>query len=258
MTNPLNIFLIAVLGACIGSLLNMVIYRLPRMIKEEHIGGFSLWLPRSHCPQCHSILAWYDNIPLLSWLMLHGHCRYCTQPISWRYPLTELSCTVLYLLLAMLLPSGTVLLAAWLLTAFLLALSLIDIKHLLLPDALTLPLLWLGILLQMFHWLAHLSLQQSVIGAMSGYLVLWLIARGYQRLRRQEALGMGDAKLLAAMGTWLGWQELPLLLLLASAGSIIWILLSYLIFRRSLTQPFPFGPGLAVAGWVLFVHGNLV
>ncbi|MFG1173751.1 prepilin peptidase [Erwiniaceae bacterium CAU 1747] len=249
-------FFAALLGICFGSLLNMVICRLPRMIKRQAEAGYNLWQPRSHCPHCGHVLACYDNIPLLSWLILRGNCRFCSHAISYRYPLVELSSMLLCMLMAALLPTGGTLIAAWTLVWLLLALALIDIEHQLLPDLLTIPLLWLGMLFQILHWLPHISLPQSVIGALSGYLMLWLLAQGYRWLRGKDALGMGDAKLLAALGAWLGWQALPLLLLLASGSSLIWLCTSHLLYRRPLTTPFPFGPGLASAGLILFIIGN--
>lgn len=248
--------LLALNGACAGSLMNMVVWRLPRRVLQLEAPGYGLWLPRSHCPRCRTTIAWYDNLPLLSWLRLRGRCRHCAQPIAWRYPLTEVACVLISLLLALLLPPDGRLLAALLLAWFLLALALIDRDHQLLPDALTLPLLWLGFGCQIAGWLPQLSLQQSVSGAMAGYLSLWLLATGYRLLRGKEALGMGDAKLLAALGAWLGWQPLPQLLLLASASGIVWLVASRLFSGRSLAAPFPFGPCLATAGGLLFLFEN--
>lgn len=257
MANLVSLFCIAVAGLCAGSLINMVTWRLPRMINSAETPDFSLWLPRSHCPRCRHTLAWFDNIPLLSWMMLRGHCRNCQCSIPVRYPLTELVSMLLGLALGFLISPGGTLLAAWLLSWILLALVLIDARYQLLPDMLTLPLLWLGLLFQLCGWLPQVSLEQSVAGAVSGYVTLWMLAHGYRLLRGKEALGMGDAKLLAALGVWLGWHSLPLLLLLASGGSIIWLCLCHLIFQRSLTAPFPFGPGLATAGLLMFIAENM-
>ena len=257
MAHITSLFCIALAGLCAGSLINMVTWRLPHMINAVETPGFSLWLPRSHCPLCRHTLAWFDNIPLLSWVMLRGHCRYCQCSIALRYPLTELLSMLLCLALAFLITPGETLLAAWLLGWMLLALLLIDAEFQLLPDLLTLPLLWLGLLFQLCGWLPQVSLEQSVTGAVSGYITLWLLARGYRVLRGTEALGMGDAKLLAALGAWLGWQPLPLVLLLASGGSILWLCFSHLVFRRSLSAPLPFGPGLAIAGLLMFTAANL-
>lgn len=255
MDHSALLFFAVLLGICFGSLLNVVIYRLPHMIKRQE-DGYNLWLPRSHCPQCTHPLVCFDTIPLFSWLILRGRCRYCSHAISCRYPLVELSCMLLWVMMATLLPPGGTLIASWILIWLLLALALIDIEHQLLPDLLTLSLLWLGMLFQIIHWLPQISLQQSVIGALAGYLVLWLLAYGYRLLRGKEALGLGDAKLLAALGAWLGWQTLPLLLLLASLSSLIWLCTSRLLTRRSLSAPFPFGPGLAAAGLILFITQN--
>lgn len=253
----INLVFISLAGIFVGSLLNVVIYRLPKTILEPETSGLNLWLPRSHCPQCRHTLAWYDNIPLLSWLMLHGRCRYCKKMISLCYPLTELGSMLLCLLLAFFIPSGNTLLAAWLLGWILLALTVIDVKYRLLPDLLTLTLLWLGLFFQLCGWLPHVSLQQSVSGAVVGYLLLWLLASLYRILRGNEGLGGGDAKLLAALGAWLGWQALPLLLLLASGGSLIWFGFNQLISRRAPADHLPFGPGLATAGLLLFIDTNL-
>lgn len=247
---------VALLGACAGSLITMLVWRLPRIILQQEGLAFSLWLPRSHCPRCRTTIAWYDNLPLLSWLLLRGRCRHCRQKIAGRYPLTELACVLLSLLMVLLFPVGALLAAALLFSWLLLALALIDSDHQLLPDALTLPLLWLGLLCQLNHWLPYTSLEQGVTGAMAGYLSLWLLATGFRLLRGKEALGMGDAKLLAALGAWLGWQPLPLLLLLASAGGILWLCSARLLTRRALNAPFPFGPWLALAGGVLFISEN--
>ncbi|QUG77126.1 prepilin peptidase [Erwinia sp. E602] len=248
--------LIALLGACAGSLMNMVVWRLPRIVLQQEGPEFSLWLPPSHCPRCRSPLAWYDNLPLLSWLWLRGRGRCCGQQIGLRYLLTEMACVLLSLLMAWIFPADGQLAAALLLSWFLLALSLIDRDHQLLPDALTLPLLWLGIVCQLAGWLPDITLEQSVTGAMAGYLSLWLLATGYRLLRGKEALGMGDAKLLAALGAWLGWQPLPLLLLLASASGIVWLAAGRVLTGRSLAAPFPFGPSLASAGGLLFIAEN--
>ncbi|ADP10020.1 Type IV-A prepilin peptidase PilD [Erwinia sp. Ejp617] len=248
--------LLALLGAATGSLLNVVTWRLPLMIGGGAQPGFNLWLPASHCPQCKTTVRWHDNIPLLSWLLLKGRCRHCCQPVSRRYPLTEFGTLLLTLALGWLFPPGGLLLAVLLFSWLLLALVLIDAEHQLLPDALTLPLLWLGLSVNLLEWLPHLTLAAAVSGAIAGYLSLALLAQGYRLLSGKDALGLGDAKLLAALGAWLGWQPLPLLLLLASVSGIIWVLLGRLLFRRSLNAPLPFGPFLAAAGLLLLISAN--
>lgn len=248
--------LLALLGAATGSLLNVVTWRLPLMIAADALPGFNLWLPASHCPQCKTPVRWHDNIPLLSWLLLKGRCRHCRQPISRRYPLTEFATLLLTLTLGCLFPPGTLLLALLMFSWLLLALVLIDAEHQLLPDALTLPLLWLGLLVNLLEWLPHLTLAAAVTGAIAGYLTLALLAQGYRLLSGKDALGLGDAKLLAALGAWLGWQPLPLLLLLASVSGIVWVLVARLLFRRSLNAPLSFGPFLAAAGLMLLISAN--
>lgn len=258
MNDAVLVFFSALSGVCFGSLLNVIAYRLPRMIKGQEEDGYTLWLPRSHCPDCSHPLACYDNIPLFSWMILRGRCRYCSHAISYRYPLVELGSMLLCMMMAALFPTGGILIASWTLALLLLALVLIDIEHQLLPDMLTLTLLWLGMLFQILHWLPHVSLQQSVTGALSGYLLLWCIAHSYRLIRGKEGLGLGDAKLLAALGAWLGWPLLPMLLLLAAGSSLIWLCARSLIFGRSLSTPVPFGPGLAAAGLILFITENTV
>lgn len=248
--------LLALLGAATGSLLNVVTWRLPLMIGGDARPGFNLWLPASHCPQCQTTVRWHDNIPLLSWLLLRGRCRHCRLRISYRYPLTELATLLLTLALGWLFPPGILLLAVLLFSWLLLALVLIDAEHQLLPDALTMPLLWIGLAANLLGWLPHPGLAAAVTGAIAGYLTLALLTHGYRLLSGKDALGLGDAKLLAALGAWLGWQQLPVLLLLASISGITWVLLAHLLFRRSFNTPLPFGPFLSAAGLILLICAN--
>jgi len=248
--------LLAALGLTVGSLLNVVCWRLPLMITAQAPAGFNLWLPASHCPQCQTPLKWRDNIPLISWLRLQGRCRHCRQRIAVRYPLMEGVTLLLTLAVSAIFPCGPLLLAALLLSWLLLPLMVIDAEHQLLPDLLTLGLLWLGLLANLLAWLPAVTLHASVAGAITGYGVLALLAHGWYWLRGKEALGLGDAKLLAALGAWLGWQRLPELLLLASIGGIGWALMARLLWRRPLSAALPFGPFLAVAGWLLWLSGN--
>ncbi|MTD27379.1 prepilin peptidase [Erwinia sorbitola] len=251
--NGYYFFLLALLGISVGSLLNVVTYRLPLMISNNALPAFNLWLPASHCTQCKKSVRWYDNLPLLSWWILKGRCRYCHLRISCRYPLTELSSLLLTLLCALLFPPGKLLLVLLPFSWLLLALILIDADCQLLPDILTLPLLWLGLLANTVGWLPQLPLPEAVTGAMLGYCGLALLSHGYRALTGKNALGLGDAKLLAALGAWLGWQLIPQLLLAASLGGICWVILGRLLYRRSISAPLAFGPFLAVAGWVLMV-----
>ncbi|MEB5836741.1 prepilin peptidase [Pantoea dispersa] len=240
------------LALCVGSFLNVVIYRLPQQVMNPQ-PGIPLLLPRSHCPHCQTTLRASDMLPLLSWLLLRGRCRYCHHPVSLRYPLTELLTAAISLALAWLLPPDSRLPAALLLAWILLALTLIDIEHLLMPDALTLSLLWLGLLFKALYWLPG-TLNDAVFGAIAGYSTLWLMGELYQLINKRPGLGGGDAKLLAALGAWLGWALLPFVLLLACTGAILFVLLARLGWQRELYHVLPFGPWLALAGISLFIH----
>ena len=235
------------LGLLTGSLMNIVVYRLPRMIMEEN-AGLSLWWPGSHCTTCQHSLAWYDNVPLFSWLSLKGRCRYCHAAISWRYPATELFTMLGFAAIAVAFPPG---LPAFGLACFFwfgYALSLIDLKTMLLPDMLTLPLLWLGLL---YHSLSNtLPLPDVIYGAVAGYLSLWAVYHIFRLLTRREGLGYGDFKLLAACGAWCGWQSLPLILVIASLTGIV-LTLCHTRHAGIHQQPVPFGPPLAIAGFIL-------
>ncbi|HDT4958110.1 TPA: prepilin peptidase [Enterobacter kobei] len=235
----------------VGSFLNVVIYRLPQNILHPEV-PLTLALPRSHCPYCKTPLRLRDNLPLIGWLRLRGRCFHCQHPISVRYPATELLTLVCSALLAIFLPWDLTLGAALLLCWMLLALVLIDLEHQLLPDTLTLPLLWAGLLAKVSGILPG-SLDDAILGAAAGYLTLWLLATLYRHWRGIDALGMGDAKLLAAFGAWLGWQALPTLLLLAAAGGIVVTVAAHLLQGRDLHQPVPFGPFLSLAGAGLFI-----
>jgi general secretion pathway protein O/leader peptidase (prepilin peptidase)/N-methyltransferase len=249
---PVSLWLwLTALGLCIGSLLNVVVYRLPLMLQQAEKVSFNLWWPRSHCPHCQATLRWHDNIPLLGWLLQRGRCRHCHHYISRRYPLIELATLAITLISAALFPFGIPLLAALLLGWILLALTLIDYDHQLLPDSLTLPLLWLGLLYHVVED-SHF-LPEAVMGAVAGYLILWLLYWGFRLLSGREALGYGDFKLLAALGAWLGWADLPVLLLTASACGIVITLLAKALRQRPLNAALPFGPLLALTGWGLFL-----
>lgn len=240
------------LGLSVGSFINVVVWRLPvRLLRPDT--GLTLLLPPSHCPRCLKSLCWHDNIPLLSWLLLRGKCRNCHQPISIIYPLIELLMAVISLVLSKFLPDVPLLLATIFFCGSLLALSLIDIRHYLLPDAVTLPLLWCGLLLHCFTILPGL-LMDAVLGVVIGYVSLALLAYGYHWLRHQHALGMGDAKLLAAIAAWSGWEALPIVLIIASGSGILFALISKILWQRNIMQRIAFGPWLSLAGISLFIH----
>ncbi|WP_323939015.1 prepilin peptidase [Aeromonas hydrophila] len=264
--------LVFLFSLMIGSFLNVVIHRLPIMLEREwqaeYLGYFNpetlpqqeerynLMVPRSACPHCGHAITAMENIPLLSWLWLKGRCRACQAPISARYPLVELLTALLSLVVAATFPPGWGLLAALLLTWVLVALTFIDLDKMLLPDQLTLPLLWSGLLLNLTGGFAPLA--DAVIGAMAGYLVLWSLYWAFKLLTGKEGMGYGDFKLLAALGAWLGWQALPIVLLLSSlVGAFIGIGL-ILLRNHHQNKPIPFGPYLAIAGWIALLWGDTI
>lgn len=259
--------LIFVLGLCIGSFLNVVIYRLPVMMQRQwdneccnlnnqaskHTDKFNLATPASRCPHCgHKIRAW-ENIPVLSWLLLlKGKCSNCKAPISLRYPLVELATGILSLIIFMVFGPTFKMLTALVLTWSLIALTMIDFDTQLLPDDITLPLVWLGLLVNINGlWI---PLEQAVIGAMCGYLSLWSIYWLFKLVTGKEGMGYGDFKLLAAFGAWIGPSQLPLIILLSSVvGAVIGG--AYAIIRKQ-SAPFAFGPYLAIAGLIAVFGGS--
>ena len=256
----LFIALAALCGLMVGSFLNVVIHRLPQMMERawrrdcEELQGrtpaaserYNLVVPRSSCPHCqHRIAAW-ENLPVLSYLLLRGKCSACKAPISVRYPLVELVTSVLTGLIAWQFGYSAAALAAALFTFALIALACIDFDTQLLPDSITLPLLWLGLLFNFNH--GFTDLQTAVAGAMAGYLCLWSVYWLFKLVTGKEGMGYGDFKLLAAIGAWFGWQLLPAVILLSSLlGSIIGIGLIVLA-KRGRNLPMPFGPYLALGG----------
>jgi leader peptidase (prepilin peptidase) / N-methyltransferase len=258
----------AVIGLLVGSFLNVVIHRLPAMMQREadnylaqetgqplpHQQRYDFIRPRSACPHCTTTLAGIHNVPLLSYLLLRGRCAYCQAPISRRYPAVELTSALLSVILIQHFGFSQTGLAALVLLYFLIALSFIDADTQLLPDSLTLPLLWLGLLVNLQGLFVPLS--DAVTGAMSGYLFLWAIYWAFRLITGKEGIGYGDFKLMAALGAWLGWQLLPLILLLASCfGAIAGVSLVLLKKRRS-NQSLPFGPYLALAGILALLTGS--
>ncbi|HYB64061.1 MAG TPA: A24 family peptidase [Steroidobacteraceae bacterium] len=270
-----------VLGLAVGSFLNVVIYRLPLMLDREwraqcaELAGhdphastvaagprerFNLIVPRSACPACKAPITALQNIPLLSWLLLRGRCARCGAPISVRYPLVELLTGILSAWVAARFGFGFTALAALVLTWFLVALTFIDIDHQLLPDSLTLPLLWLGLALSLWGPQGNAPLpvdvRSSLIGAVAGYLSLWSVYHLFRLVTGKEGMGYGDFKLLAALGAWLGWQMLlPVILIASVFGAVVGIAM-LAIRRRSRATPIAFGPFLAVAGWLMMMFGH--
>lgn len=259
-------------GLLVGSFLNVVIHRLPIMLQREwetearaildvpaegEPGTFNLVKPDSRCPQCGHAIRWYENIPVLSWLALRGKCSACRARISVRYPVIELVSGLLAALIAMHIGFGTALLPTLLLGWSLLTLTMIDYDTCLLPDQITLPLLWGGLLCALLGW-TPVTLQDAVVGAMAGYLSLWSVFWLFKLTTGKEGMGYGDFKLLAALGAWLGWQMIPLVILLSSfVGAIIGLtLLATKIVKRD--EGIPFGPYLAAAGGIALLWGQTI
>ncbi|WP_394003900.1 prepilin peptidase [Luteimonas sp. WGS1318] len=268
--NPaLGFPLAAGLGLLVGSFLNVVILRLPRRMEwawkrdsREILGEPELYDPpppgivveRSHCPHCGHQLSWYENIPVLSWLALRGKCRSCKAPISIQYPAVELLTMLLFVACVWRFGFGWQGFGALVLTGFLVALSGIDIRTQLLPDSLTLPLMWLGLIASLDT--LYMPAKPALLGAIVGYASLWSVWWLFKQATGKEGMGHGDFKLLAALGAWCGLTGLlPIILISAVAGAIIGSIL-LAVQGRDRATPIPFGPYLAIAGWVTFMWGD--
>ncbi len=286
---------VAFLGLFVGSFLNVVIYRLPvmmhnewreameEMVAEDAAAAaaqgqstvtepdaepeaaepvsteavaaekFNLSVPRSRCPQCNNLITWWQNIPVLSYLMLLGKCHKCKTPISIRYPTVELVTMLLSLVVAWHFGPTLQCVLGIITTWFLISMSMIDFDHHLLPDSLTLPLLWIGLLASLFQ--VFTDVESAVIGAAAGYLILWSVYQLFKLITGKEGMGFGDFKLLAALGALLGWQQLPMIILLSSLiGAAVGLTL-IAVAGRDKNIPIPFGPYLAAAGWVAMLWG---
>ena len=272
---PLFIGACLVLGLLVGSFLNVVIHRVPVMLARRwrrealEMDGqlppdeprYDLVMPRSACPSCQAPITALQNIPVLSYLWLRGRCAGCGSGISLRYPLVELLTGAASALVAWKFGYGAAAAAALVLTWFLVALTFIDLDTQLLPDSLTLPLLWLGIFASLVlpgvaGATLPVDLRSSVIGAIAGYLSLWSVYHGFRLLTGKEGMGYGDFKLLAALGAWLGWQMLlPIILGAAGVGAILGITL-IVLRRQDRGVPMAFGPFLAAAGWLMLLVGH--
>lgn len=267
----LYLLLVFVFSLVIGSFLNVVIYRLPLMMEREWQAEFqayfqqapssavterfNLAVPRSACPSCHTPIAARDNIPLLSWLLLKGRCRHCHTRISIRYPAVELLTALLATTVAWQFGVTTTAAVLLLITFGLIALSFIDIDKMLLPDQITLPLLWLALVFSLSEH-ALVDPASAILGAACGYLSLWAVYWGFKLLTGKEGMGYGDFKLLAIFGALLGWQQLPLIILLSSlVGAIIGATLLSIQGKDKAT-PIPFGPYIAAAGWIAILWGE--
>ncbi|MFI3246923.1 MAG: A24 family peptidase [Ferrimonas sp.] len=262
----------------IGSFLNVVIHRLPIMMERQWLAEcaeglnqstpadpwparYNLLTPGSNCPKCQTAIPAWRNIPLVSYLLQRGQCHHCANPISIRYPLIELGSALLCTAVAIKLGPTPLFLATWLLTFGLIALAAIDFDTMLLPDSITLPLLWLGLLVSLglggYH--GFVDIESAVLGAVFGYLSLWLIFQGFKLLTGKEGMGYGDFKLLALFGAWFGWQALlPIILISSLSGAVVGIGLT-VAGKLGQGKPMPFGPWIILGGVIyLFVGPQLV
>ncbi len=263
-----NIFIACAvfIGLLVGSFLNVVIFRVPKILERQWLQAaketlelplsgeeqvrFNLLTPASECRTCHTPIKPWCNIPILSFLMLKGRCKACKTPISYRYPLIEALSACIFGLVAWKFGWGFPAFGALIFSAFLIAATFIDADTQLLPDQLTLPLLWLGLLFNLDG--TYVSLSEAVLGAVVGYMSLWTIFQLFKLITQKEGMGYGDFKLLAALGAWLGLNMLPLIILCSALVGLVFAI----VMRLTKDQPMPFGPYLAVAGWLalMFQH----
>lgn len=271
--NPIEKYIwFGLLGATIGSFLNVVIIRLPIMLKRgwqhecydfleitppkeiKKQRPLNLMFPRSHCPSCLNAIKFYDNIPIISFLLLKGRCRSCQHVISWRYPMVELLTLLLTLLATYRFGISLALISALILTWALIAQSLIDLEHTFIPDDITLPILWLGLFVNMQS--VFVDIHSALYGAAIGYLSLWSLYWLFKLATKKEGMGYGDFKLLAMLGAWLGVKMLPFIILCSSLlGAIVGIGLVF-FKQHDKSKPIPFGPYLAIAGFIALLWGN--
>ncbi|ONM44883.1 prepilin peptidase [Halopseudomonas pachastrellae] len=272
-STPLAFILLAgLLGLIIGSFLNVVILRVPRMLEiewqqqareilepdREHAppATYNLILPHSHCPKCKTEIKPWQNIPVISYLLLRGRCGNCKEPISLRYPAIELLTAGLSMLVAWQMGFGLATAGMLVLTWVLVCLSMIDADTQLLPDIIVLPLLWLGLILNSFG--VYTDLNTALWGAVAGYLSLWSVYWLFKLVTGKEGMGYGDFKLLAMLGAWGGWQVLPLTILLSSLVGAILGLIILKARGANNSTPLPFGPYLAIAGWIALIWGETI
>ena len=261
---------LAVLGLVVGSFLNVVIHRLPKIIESQWQRAYaafsgesplkekrlSLAYPGSHCPHCNADIKPIQNIPIISYLVLRGKCASCETPISARYPLVEALTALLWVLCGVEFGVSNALAGAMLLTSALVVLTAIDLDHQLLPDSLTLPLLWAGLLLNIDS--TFVSLQSAVLGAVFGYLCLWAVFWLFKIMTGKEGMGYGDFKLLAALGAWFGLAALPTIVLLSSVVGAVLGMALIVTGKQDRETPMPFGPFLAGAGLIHLFYPNVL
>jgi leader peptidase (prepilin peptidase)/N-methyltransferase len=272
--SPMSFYItVVVFSLMIGSFLNVVVYRLPQMmhnswymdcrefladelinVPAKKIEPLTLSIPNSTCPKCDHKIRFYENIPVISWLILRGKCSQCKNNISIRYPLVETATALLSLVIALQFGPSIETLLLLILTWGLISLTLIDFDHMLLPDQIVMPLLWLGLLVNLNA--TFVPINDAIIGAVVGYMSLFLIFWLFKFLTGKEGMGYGDFKLFALFGAWIGWQLLPILILMASVvGAIVGI--SLMMFKKhQREQAIPFGPYLAISGWVTLLWGK--
>ena len=277
---PVFIAIVFAFTLLIGSFLNVVIHRFPIMMEREWReqadeltktppehelpeGRFDLVAPRSRCPSCGSLITALQNVPVISYLFLRGKCANCKTRISARYPLVELMTALLAAICAWHFGPGWEALLAIVLTLTLVPITMIDADTQLIPDAIVLPLMWLGLALSLFHPLAgadtlFISPSDAIVGAMAGYLSLWSIFWAFKLVTGKDGMGYGDFKLLAALGAWLGWQQLPIIIMMSAiVGTVISIVM--IVARgKDRSIPIPFGPYLATAGWITMLWGETI
>lgn len=274
--SPAALILVCVLfGLLVGSFLNVVIHRIPKMMEatwrqearelleqpapkgEETPPIFNLVTPGSHCPHCNHRIRWYENVPVVSWALLKGRCSGCKAAISKRYPIIELLTALVAGLCAWRFGYDPWLIFMLYGSFTLLALAVIDLDTTLLPDDLTYPLLWAGLLAAVLG-ISPVNLSDAVIGAMAGYLALWSLYWVFKLLTGKEGMGYGDFKLLAALGAWLGWQYLPVVVLLSSVVGLVFAVSMMASGSVKRDQGIPFGPYLAIAGWIALLWGEAI
>ncbi|MCB1755049.1 MAG: prepilin peptidase [Gammaproteobacteria bacterium] len=264
--------IVALFSLFVGSFLNVVIYRLPIMMENswrrecrellDHEPGndsqaettFNLMVPRSRCPSCGQLINAWQNIPVISYILLRGKCGNCGTPISIQYPIIEIVTSILCVLVALKFGVSIQTLAGIIITWSLITLTVIDFRHTLLPDDITLPVLWLGLIASLLP--VFVSPSEAIVGAAVGYLSLWSIYWLFKLVTGKEGMGYGDFKLLALFGAWFGWTSIPVIVLLSSVvGAIVGISL-IMVKGRDRNIPIPFGPYLAAAGWIYMVYGE--
>ena len=267
-----RVICLLILGVCIGSFLNVVVYRLPLMLQrrwrneciellgdecqlQAEVKHFNLMHPGSHCPACHAKVPVWANIPVIGYFMVAGNCHKCHTPISWRYPVLELITGLIFVALGFMVAEPISIIGGLIFSSIILCLILIDFDTFLLPDELTLPLVWLGLLFNLNGAICG-GLSNALIGAVLGYLLLWAVYWIFKLLTNKDGMGYGDFKLLAAIGAWLGWQNLLSVILLSSLSGVIYAVILRLNGRLAAGHPIPFGPFLGVAGIVTFLFPN--